>query len=273
MKHGRPRPPSRPHASPVVRAAGRSAREIEHVFGVRAAMAVVATAPARVMRVLASRDLPTATVEQIRRARGLDATVNIVSGAELARACGSDLHEGLCLETAPREWTTAAALIDHLARTRGTCVALDRVRNPYNIGAIIRSAAFFGVDAVLLGAQAPHPALAPLAVRVAEGGTEHVRLARTTDLADTLSKLRLKGVHVYAGESGSSKSALGFAFARPAVLVMGNEREGLSERILRHCDETVTIPGGGSSTGDVGSLNVSVAASVLIAELRRPDLT
>lgn len=196
----------------------------------------------------------------------------MVSSVEIARACGSDLHEGLCLETTPREWTSPSALAELLVRTKGTCVALDRVRNPYNIGAIVRSAAFFGVDGVLLGAQAPHPALAPLAVRVAEGGTEHIVLSRTTDLADTLSKLQAKGVHVYAGESGSKNNVIGFAFQRPAVLVMGNEREGLSDRIMRQCDQTVTIPGGGNMTGDVGSLNVSIAASVLIAELRRPDL-
>jgi RNA methyltransferase, TrmH family len=68
-----------------------------------------------------------------------------------------------------------------LVKRSGTAIALDRVRNPYNIGAIVRSAAFFGVDAALLGTPAPHPGLPPTAVRVAEGGAEHLALARTTD--------------------------------------------------------------------------------------------
>ena len=89
---------------------------------------------------------------------------------ELNRIAESTHHEGLCVAARPRRWLSTADLADALARTKGTAVALDRVRNPYNIGAILRSAAFFGVDAVLLGTPAPHPGLAPAAVQVAEGG-------------------------------------------------------------------------------------------------------
>jgi len=148
-------------------------------------------------------------------------------------------------------------------RTKGTCIALDRVRNPYNVGAVLRSAAFFGVDAALLGAPAPHPGLPPLAVRVAEGGAEHVALARTTDLADTLARLRAKGVHVVGTDGHAETSALRHTFARPAVLVMGNEREGLGERIRAQCDAVVAIRGAGA----VESLNVAVAAGVLISRM------
>jgi len=277
MKRERSRPersrPERPRPERPRVERARTSRDVEHIFGVRAALAALANRPDRVLRIFAARDLASATVEALRRVPGVESKISFVVPAEISRACGSDLHEGLCLETLPREWIAPTALGDHLVATRGTCVALDRVRNPYNIGAIVRSAAFLGVDAVLLGAQAPHPALAPLAVRVAEGGTEHIRLARTTDLADTLGKLRARGVHVYAGESGTTNNAFGFTFQRPAILVMGNEREGLTERILRQCEATVTIPGGGTSAGDVGSLNVSIAASLLIAELKRRDFT
>ena len=148
---------------------------------------------------------------------------------------------------------------------RGAAVALDRVRNPYNIGAILRSAAFFGVDVALLGAPAPHPALPADAVRVAEGGVEHLALSRTTDLADTLQRLRAKGVRVVGADGASRVSVVGYAFARPTVLVLGHEREGLSERVRTQCDAVVAIPG----TGAVESLNVAVAAGVMIAELVR----
>src|SRR5262249_2112217 len=138
---------------------------------------------------------------------------------------------------------------------------------PYNVGAILRTAAFFGIDAALLGAPAPHPALAPDAVRVAEGGAEHVRLCRTTDLADTVARLRTRGVRIVGAESNAPNEAIGSAYARarPSLLVVGHEREGLSERVRAQCDALVTIHGSGA----IESLNVGVATALLVSELVR----
>jgi tRNA G18 (ribose-2'-O)-methylase SpoU len=100
---------------------------------------------------------------------------------------------------------------------------------------------------------------------VAEGGAEAITLSRTTDLADTLQRLRARGVQVVGADGAARTSALGFAFARPCVLVLGHEREGVSERVRAQCDALVAIPGSGS----VESLNVAVAAGVLVSELVR----
>ncbi len=144
-------------------------------------------------------------------------------------------------------------------------MALDRVRNPYNIGAILRTAAFFGLDAAIMGAPAPHPGLDTNAVRVAEGGAEELELARTTDLKDTLARLRRAGVRVIAADQAATVDARDYLFPRPCVLVMGNEREGLAPRIREECDATVAVRGNGA----VESLNVGVAAGILIAQLAR----
>jgi tRNA G18 (ribose-2'-O)-methylase SpoU len=100
---------------------------------------------------------------------------------------------------------------------------------------------------------------------VAEGGAEHLCLSRTTDLADTLRRLRARGVKVIGADGAAEASALGFAFSRPAVLVFGHEREGMGPRVRAQCDAVVAIRG----TGAVESLNVAVAAGVMIAELTR----
>jgi TrmH RNA methyltransferase len=196
-------------------------------------------------------------------ARGVRASV--MRDAELARVSGSTHHEGLCIAARPRAWLPSAKLAQLLGERSGTAIALDRVRNPYNVGAILRSAAFFGVDAAILGAPAPHPALAPDAIRVAEGGAEQLALSRTTDLADTLSRLRARGARVYGADGASKESAVGFAFERPAILVVGHEREGISPRVRAECDRVLAIPG----SGRIESLNVAVAAGVLISELVR----
>ncbi|MGH7439024.1 MAG: TrmH family RNA methyltransferase, partial [Polyangiaceae bacterium] len=148
---------------------------------------------------------------------------------------------------------------------RGRVLALDRVRNPYNVGAILRSAAFFGLDGVILGAPAPHSGLAATAVRVAEGGAEEVALARATDLADTLSRLRARGVRIVGADGHATTDALTYRYEPPAVLVLGNEREGLADRVRAQCDVLVAVRG----RGRVESLNVGVAAGVLVAQLVR----
>lgn len=234
----------------------------ERVFGLRAALAVFEARPDDITAVHHDAAAPREAEPLLRwcAARGLPVTR--CAPRALTEAAGSDLHEGLCVTARARRWTTPAAL-QELLRPKGIAVALDRVRNPYNVGAVLRSAAFFGVEGMVLGALAPHPALAPLAVRVAEGGAERVALCRTTDLADTLSRLRAGGARVLGAEAGGDTPYTSLAVAGPTVLVMGHEREGLSPRVRALCDARVSIAG----SGRLESLNVGVAAGILIAAL------
>jgi TrmH RNA methyltransferase len=235
------------------------------VQGLRAGLAVFARRRDEVLRVAYSREVRPELGEVLRWCASQRVPCQEVSTGELDRIAEGAHHEGLCVATRLRKWLSTSELADTLTRGKGAALALDRVRNPYNVGAILRSAAFFGVDAVLLGTPAPHPGLAPTAVRVAEGGAEHVPLARTTNLADTLARLRARGVRVVGADGQATTGATGFAFGRPAILVVGNEREGLAERVRAQCDAVVAVRG----TGSIESLNVAVAAGVLIAEMTR----
>ncbi len=236
------------------------------MYGLRAGLAVFARRREEIARVAYDADAAPELTELLRWCAARKVPCEETAAHRLERLAESSHHEGLCVTARPRKWTPAASLADLLLERRGVAVALDRVRNPYNIGAILRSAAFFGVDAALLGSPAPHPALPPDAVRVAEGGVEAIACARTTDLADTLSRLRARGVRVVGADGASKSSVVGYPFARPTVLVLGHEREGMSDRVRAQCDAIVAIPGSGA----VESLNVAVAAGVMIAELVRP---
>jgi len=256
MAGHRPRAPGPPQAP----------REpVETVQGLRAGLAVFSRRRDDVLRVAYARPVRQDVAELARWCASRRLPCAEMSEAELDRLAESTHHEGLCVAARPRRWLSTRELADALARERGAAIALDRVRNPYNVGAILRSAAFFGLDAALLGAPAPHPGLAPAAIRVAEGGAEHVQLARTTDLGETLARLRARGVRVVGADGHATTSAIGFAFGRPAVLVLGNERGGLGERVRAQCDAVVRVPGGGR----VESLNVAVAAGILMAEMKR----
>jgi TrmH RNA methyltransferase len=187
---------------------------------------------------------------------------------ELAARAQSSQHEGLVLDVVPRRWLPAKDLASLLAKEPGIVVALDRVRNPQNVGAVLRSAAFFGAKAAVLGAPAPHPGLPPFALRVSEGGAEHLELCRTTDLADTLGRLKAGGVQV-VGADAHAKGGLGALLPTrgSVVLVLGHEREGLGPRIKAQCDSLVSVEGSGA----LESLNVAVAAGVLLSQLFQRD--
>lgn len=238
---------------------------VDLVYGLRAVLAVLRVRPDDIVRVAftaQSRD-DIGTLLRFASSRRLECAQ--LSEAELSRITESPQHEGVCVATKARHWTTPQALGDILLNASGVAIAFDRVRNPYNIGAILRTAAFFGVDGAILGMPAPHPALSSQAVRVAEGGAEHLTLTRTTDLADTLSRLRARGVVVVGAEDDGSANVFESQFKRPCIVVLGHEREGLSDRVRAQCDMMVAIPGAGS----VHSLNVAIAGSILIAEVQR----
>ncbi len=239
--------------------------DAEITYGLRASMAVFARRPEAIRSIAYGASVANELAPLLRWASERGVACRVTDARSLEALCGTRQHEEAVIRAAPRRWVPWTELASTLARSRGAAIALDRVRNPYNIGAILRTAAFFGVDGVLLGALAPLPALPPDAVRVAEGGVEHLALTRTTDLADTLSRLRSRGVAVVGAENDGGVDALGYAFARPTVLVVGHERDGLSARVRAQCDALVAIRG----SGTIDSLNVSVAASVMIAELTR----
>jgi len=238
----------------------------EGIQGLRSGMAVFARRPEDIVRVVYARSVRHDVAQLARWAVSRRIACAETGEAEIDRLAGSTHHEGLFIECRPRRWASLEELSDNLTRSRGVAVALDRVRNPYNVGAILRTAAFFAVDGIVLGAPAPDPGLAAIAVRVAEGGAEELRLSRTTDLAETLARLRARGVQAIGTDAKAQTNAVGFAFRRPAVLVVGNEREGLGDRVRKQCDALVSIRG----QGRIESLNVAVAASLLIAEARRP---
>ncbi len=235
------------------------------IHGLRAGLAVFAVRRGDMLRVVHTHAVRSEIVELARWATAQGIACGETTEGQMERVAGSTQHEGLCVVTRPRRWESIQEFADLLARSRGVAIALDRVRNPYNVGAILRSAAFFGLDGALLGAPAPHSGLAPTAVRVAEGGAEQLRLARTTDLADTLGRLRTRGIRVVGADANAAADANALVFGRPALLVLGNEREGLGDRVRAQCETLVAIRG----AGRVESLNVAVAAGVLFSAVMR----
>jgi TrmH RNA methyltransferase len=176
----------------------------------------------------------------------------------LRKVAGGPHHEGVVVVAQPLRYQALPAE----GVTSGGWLALDGVENPHNLGAILRSAAFFGAAGVLVGAIQPEEKVNAAVLRVSEGGAEHLRLLGVPDLSATLAAL--KGRMPIVGLETDARRPLGETPRQsPFVLVVGNEQTGLSAAVRRACTSLVSIPG----SGRVGSLNVSVATGIALAHL------
>ena len=225
-------------------------REEEIVYGVAAARAVLNQRPRDVVRMSYEPSTELAGLAKIAAKHGV-ATTRADERA-LGAMANAVHHEGICLLVRPRKRVT----VDELAGAR-TLVALDGVGNPHNVGAILRTAAYFGVQGLLIARPPPLP---PSAVRIAEGGAEHVALCFVDDLAGALARLR---VPVVGAAPRARHDALRYAWPSACAIVLGGERRGLSDPVRAACTDLVTI--GPASAHPVESLNVSVAAGILLA--------
>ncbi|HWL82873.1 MAG TPA: RNA methyltransferase [Roseomonas sp.] len=178
---------------------------------------------------------------------------------ELARIAGTTHHGGIVAIATRR---VVPDLPAPEALPPGLLPVLDGIGNPHNLGAIARSAAFFGCKAMLLSGDPRQAGLSDAAWRTSEGGLEALALYRAPDLPAALRRLSARYLTVAAvAREGVPPAAL--PTDRPVALVLGNEEQGLPEATIAACAARVTLPG----SGLVESLNVSVAAAVLMYSL------
>lgn len=187
----------------------------------------------------------------------------VVAADELERLTGSSHHEGVCMAMRQRPSLTLADVLAGIATNApASLLWLQGVGNPHNLGAIVRSAAHFGVRAILLGDAG---ALSPAAWRVAEGGAEAVPCVLVTDAEHARATLRSAGFQLAATVVRGGEDLYRQTLPPRLVWLLGAESTGLPQGLTERADLQVRIPG----TGAVESLNVSVAAALLMAEWRR----
>jgi len=186
-----------------------------------------------------------------------------VPPAELEKISGSIHHGGIvAIVQVPALRAPTADEIRAWAQARATVLVLDRIGNAHNLGAIARTAAFFGVERIVLAEAASAARPTEAAHRVAEGGLEHVELWQVKNIAALAKDLAAAGYEVIGAATRGGRPEAASGAKKPVALVMGNEEEGLAPAVVAACTRLVTIPG----TGKVESLNVSVAAAVLLWE-------
>ncbi|NOZ79148.1 MAG: 23S rRNA (guanosine(2251)-2'-O)-methyltransferase RlmB [Acidobacteria bacterium] len=189
-------------------------------------------------------------------AAGRNVPVRFVARTNLERVAGGGAHAGVAARTAPLAFAQFEDLI-RPAGESGRLLLLDGVTDPHNVGAVIRSAAAFGVDGVVLAGRGAPP-LGGAVAAAAAGHLERVPVARVSVAGDALRKLREAGYWAYGGEAGGTPL---WAVRPPGrwVVALGSEGKGLRAKTRAFLDESIAIP----MRPGVESLNVSVAAAIL----------
>lgn len=184
----------------------------------------------------------------------------VVEDADLQKLAASSHHEGVVADVLREEPLPLSTWLRDLPAGPQCALWLDGVGNPHNLGAILRSAAHFGVAAVLLP-KTSTLALSGAAARVAEGGAEAVPFVRLGREDNTLAQLRGAGFMLAATVVDNGEDVFAAPLPERLVYVLGAEGEGMDRALADACDRRLSIPG----TGAVESLNVAAATAVLLA--------
>jgi 23S rRNA (guanosine2251-2'-O)-methyltransferase len=228
--------------------------------------ALRAKVPATALYVVIGVDADERVTEAVALAGKARLALMEVSRAELDRMTGRALHQGLALQVPPYTYLHPDDLLERaLAAPAPLLVALDGVTDPRNLGAVVRSAAAFGAQGVLVP-ERRSAGMTAAAWRTSAGAAARLPVARCTNLARTLKDYREAGLFVAGLAMDGSVGLDDLELAtEPLVLVVGSEGDGLGRLVEQTCDVTVSIP---MADGNE-SLNAGIAAAVVLAEVAR----
>ncbi|MDF1614516.1 23S rRNA (guanosine(2251)-2'-O)-methyltransferase RlmB [Desulfurivibrio dismutans] len=256
--------PAKPRADQERRPAPHESLPANAAWGFHAVRALLAHRPASIEQLFISahrNDQRRRELAELARRHG------IAVHEELPPAFAQEgiSHQGVVAQVKADANTTLENLLTGLAgKSNPLLVALDSIQDPRNLGAIIRTAAAFGADGLII----PKDRSAPLSgtvMKAAAGTLPLVNICQVTNLANTLAELKKHGFWIYGAGGRAPQQLYHTSFSGPVCLVMGNEQKGLRPLVSRHCDHQIAIP----MAAGVESLNVAVATGVILSEIRR----
>ncbi|MDH6679779.1 23S rRNA (guanosine2251-2'-O)-methyltransferase [Rhodococcus sp. LBL1] len=204
--------------------------------------------------------------ESVQRAADEGISILEVPRTDLDRMSSNGMHQGIALQVPPYKYAHPDDLLTS-ARTNqepALLVALDNITDPRNLGAVVRSVAAFGGHGVVIP-QRRSASVSAVAWRTSAGAAARLPVARATNLTRTLKDWQAKGVQVVGLDAGGDTTLDTYDGSGPVVIVVGSEGKGLSRLVRETCDSILSIP----MAGPVESLNASVAAGVVLAEIAR----
>jgi 23S rRNA (guanosine2251-2'-O)-methyltransferase len=196
--------------------------------------------------------------------RSAGITVQTESREQMTRLARTDQHQGVVALVRERAFLTVEDLLRGPSDRNRFFLAFDGIEDPHNLGALLRTADAAGVDGVILPERRSAPVTGTVA-KTSAGASEHVRIARVTNLVRALEVMKKHNVWVIGLDERGSPDYVDFDFRTDCVLVLGREGAGLHDLVKKTCDHLLRIP----MAGMVSSLNVSVAGAVVMYEAVR----
>lgn len=228
--------------------------------------------PDRIEKVMLQQGLQEGDIAEIRSlADTADVPWQYVPKGRLDVESHGATHQGVVAQTTAIAYRELDDLLrevaptwDHVQETKPVLLVLDRITDPRNYGAIVRSAVAAGIAGVIV----PDSHMAPLtavAVKASAGSADRIPIARVSNLPQSLIQLKERGYWVTGTDQDAETSLWDAKLARPMALVIGSEGEGMRPDIRSACDVVISIP----IRGPIDSLNASVAASLVMYEAMR----
>jgi len=183
---------------------------------------------------------------------------------------GSKNHQGVVCILATIQYAKVEDIVDkaYADGKEPFLLILDRITDVRNFGAIARTAECAGIDAIIIPDKGNAPITAD-AIKTSSGALNHLPVCRTTDMKKLLQQLKENGIRIIACTEKSDVDIYSTDFKSPVAIIIGSEEDGISPELLKAADALVKIP----LRGNVGSLNVSVAAGIAIYEaIRQKEL-
>ncbi len=238
------------------------------LYGWNACMRLFEKRPQDLLRVLFSKERSSGLAKIKNYCRTRKLPYRQLLAEDLNKAAASVHHEGVVMVVRPIEEKSAYSLLKSGLPKNGILLALDQIENTHNVGALLRTGAFFGAAGMIISPVDKQALVTSSAARMAEGGLELVPLYECNDLSSFLRDVKSQKVFVLGADPNANRSIYDVDVPSPCAVVLGNERVGLSQRVKKRCDLLVKIPG----IGTMQSLNVSVGAGVILAEITRRKL-
>jgi 23S rRNA (guanosine2251-2'-O)-methyltransferase len=200
----------------------------------------------------------------IQECRQNNVPVKFMPRTELDRMAGTGSHQGVVAVTSQKQYNDLDDLIAAKRSDYSLIVVLDGVEDPHNLGAILRTADATGADGVVIPERRA-AGITGTVVKSSAGASEHLPVAKVTNIARTLEDLKAKGLWMVGLDERGKQNYDEVDYKMNCAIVLGTEGKGLHDLVARKCDFLVSIP----MLGKVSSLNVSVAAGVVLYEVVR----
>ncbi len=246
------------------------------VCGYEAVMALAKNNVEKITRLYFTQDRMMSLGDLCRTLAKRKAPYNKVEPAELEKLCGSIHHQGIvAMIEQPEIEPLTVDITDQWLHNGESALLLDRVGNANNLGAIVRSAAFFGFKNVVIPLDEAQSSITTSSYRVAQGGMEYVNIYSIRSITKLLSSM--EGKMIRLGTDVHAKTPISAIHtmkkSKPLLIVLGNEEHGISNEVKENCDDLIIIPFTDSLDSNIKqpieSLNVAQAAAIIMYECRK----